>query len=204
MHTSPHAHLTASTPHHMHTSLLAHLTTCIHMGAFPLTFLHIITEVNCVRSVYIRKYVLTVNFFVYCVNVTPTLSLSLPSTLPLPPSPSPSLPLFLKEHLYASLPRITQIQLGRNSFTTFPISHPEDLASIQNLALDHNSIGKVPLHIFTQAPNLTVVNLRDNQITSLPLDFNTWSTLTELDLGTNQIQTLPREYSQTSLQHHPW
>ena len=100
-----------------------------------------------------------------------------------------------QEHLYARLPKVTQVQLGRNDFSTFPISHPEDLANIQSLSLEHNSIGKVPLHIFTQAPNLTVVNLRDNQITSLPLDFNTWSSVTELDLGTNQIQTLPREFS---------
>ena len=95
--------------------------------------------------------------------------------------------------MYGCLPKVTHVQLSRNNFVVFPVTHPEDLANVQSLIMEHNSIGKVPLHIFTQAPNLTCVNLRDNQITALPLDFNTWSSLTELDLGTNQIQALPRE-----------
>lgn len=95
--------------------------------------------------------------------------------------------------MYGCLPKVTHVQLSRNNFVVFPVTHPEDLATVQSLIMEHNSIGKVPLHIFTQAPNLTCVNLRDNQITALPLDFNTWSSLTELDLGTNQIQALPRE-----------
>lgn len=37
------------------------------------------------------------------------------------------------------------------------------------------------------------MNLRDNQIATLPLDFGTWVALTELDLGTNQLSSIPED-----------
>ncbi len=50
-----------------------------------------------------------------------------------------------------------------------------------------------PTIIPAQSPELTSVNLRDNQLTTLPLDFGTWVNLTELDLGTNQLTSIPED-----------
>ena len=82
----------------------------------------------------------------------------------------------------------------------------------QSISIEHNLITKIPLAIFSQAPELTTLNLRDNHITTLPLgrtiadlanpfyhvvicpvDFGTWVSLTELDLGTNQLSAIPED-----------
>lgn len=77
--------------------------------------------------------------------------------------------------------------------------------------MEHNQINKVPFGIFSQATCLTKLNMKDNQLSSLPLglffpylspfrtlrtihfsatslpDIGTWVNMVELNLGTNQL-----------------
>ena len=39
------------------------------------------------------------------------------------------------------------------------------------------------------------LNINTNQLTSLPLDIGTWSSMVELNLGTNQLNSLPDDIS---------
>ena len=43
------------------------------------------------------------------------------------------------------------------------------ISFVQSLSMEHNSVTKIPLGIFSHAPELTSVNLNVNQIATLPL-----------------------------------
>ena len=57
--------------------------------------------------------------------------------------------------------------------------------------MEHNQINKIPFGIFSRASSLTKLNMKDNQLTSLPLDIGTWTNMVELNLGTNQLTKIP-------------
>ena len=57
--------------------------------------------------------------------------------------------------------------------------------------MEHNQINKIPLGIFSRAASLTKLNMKDNQLTFLPLDIGTWVNMVELNLGTNQLTRVP-------------
>jgi leucine-rich repeat protein SHOC2 len=78
--------------------------------------------------------------------------------------------------------------------------------------MEHNQINKVPFGIFSQASCLTKLNMKDNQLSSLPLgmlphplhlpiimassslpplDIGSWVNMVELNLGTNQLTKIP-------------
>lgn len=44
-------------------------------------------------------------------------------------------------------------------------------------------------------PNVWYVKSQDNQLTSLPLDFGTWTSMVELNLATNQLTKIPEDVS---------
>lgn len=110
--------------------------------------------------------------------------------------------------LYGCLVKLSSVQLSRNKFETFPIVQPEHLAHMNSLNIEHNHITKIPHGILSkvdisylifhttyfiplQAPAVTSFIISHNLLTTLPLDFGTWTGLRELDLSSNQLQVLP-------------
>ena len=61
--------------------------------------------------------------------------------------------------------------------------------------MQHNQIDKIPYSIFSFAKYLSTLNMNSNQLTSLPLDIGTWTSMVELNLGTNQLISLPDDIS---------
>ena len=57
--------------------------------------------------------------------------------------------------------------------------------------MEHNQINNIPLGIFSRATALTKLNMKDNQLTALPLDMGYWVNMVELSLGTNQLTKIP-------------
>ena len=89
---------------------------------------------------------------VYCFFLSLTAIFPLPPSLPslhssltppLSPIPSPSslIPHFLQELLFGCTQGIAQIHLGRNNFSTFPITDPSHLAriNVRTCIMQHNS-----------------------------------------------------------------
>lgn len=50
---------------------------------------------------------------------------------------------------------------------------------------------KIPYGIFSRAKHLAKLNMKENLLTSLPLDIGTWVNMVELNLGTNQLAKIP-------------
>ena len=50
---------------------------------------------------------------------------------------------------------------------------------------------KIPYGIFSRAKHLAKLNMKENLLTSLPLDIGTWVNMVELNLGTNQLSKVP-------------
>lgn len=48
--------------------------------------------------------------------------------------------------------------------------------------MEHNQINKIPYGIFSQAHYLTKLNMKDNQLTSLPLGIDIFISLNKFDL----------------------
>ena len=61
----------------------------------------------------------------------------------------------------------------------------------QSINMEHNQINNIPLGIFSRATALTKLNMKDNQLTALPLDMGLWVNMVELSLGTNQLTKIP-------------
>lgn len=110
--------------------------------------------------------------------------------------------------LYGCLEKLSSVQLSRNNFDTFPIVQAEHLVHMNCLNIEHNHITKIPHGILSkvstqcyifritysiplQAPAVTSFIISHNLLTTLPLDFGTWTGLRELDLSSNQLQVLP-------------
>merc|ERR1712179_341514 len=66
----------------------------------------------------------------------------------------------------------------------------------QSLNMEHNKCDRIPYGIFSRASHLTKLNMKENQLTSLPIDIGTWKSLVELNLGTNQINKLPDDIAE--------
>ena len=62
--------------------------------------------------------------------------------------------------------------------------------------MEHNKINNIPFGIFTRAKHLTKLNMKDNQLASLPLDIGSWMNMVELNLGTNQLTKIPDDIQQ--------
>lgn len=43
--------------------------------------------------------------------------------------------------------------------------------------MEHNKINKIPFGIFSRAKYLSKLNMKDNQLTSLPLDIGSWTNM---------------------------
>lgn len=52
-------------------------------------------------------------------------------------------------------------------------------------------VDKIPYGIFSRAKHLAKLNMKENLLTSLPLDIGTWVNMVELNLGTNQLSKIP-------------
>ena len=57
--------------------------------------------------------------------------------------------------------------------------------------MEHNFCDRIPYGIFSRANHLQKLNMKENTLTSLPIDIGTWMPVVELNFGTNQIQKLP-------------
>ena len=63
----------------------------------------------------------------------------------------------------------------------------------QTVNMGHNQMSKIPFGIFSRAKSLTRLHLKCNEISSLPLDMGTWSSLVDLNLSTNQLKIVPED-----------
>ncbi len=61
--------------------------------------------------------------------------------------------------------------------------------------MQHNQIDKIPYSIFSFAKYLSTLNMNTNQLTALPIDIGSWTSMVELNLGTNQLISLPDDIS---------
>ena len=52
-------------------------------------------------------------------------------------------------------------------------------------------VSRIPFEIFSRAQRLSKLNMRNNQLTSLPLDVGSWISMVELCLNTNQLTRVP-------------
>jgi hypothetical protein len=60
-------------------------------------------------------------------------------------------------------------------FTAFPAGGPAQFINTQALNMEHNQCDRIPYGIFSRANHLTKLNMKENQLTSLPigkLDFD--------------------------------
>ena len=58
-----------------------------------------------------------------------------------------------------------------------------------------NIFSRIPYGIFSRAKCLQKLNMKENQLTSLPIDIGTWTHMVELNLGTNQLSKIPDDIS---------
>ena len=57
---------------------------------------------------------------------------------------------------------------------------------------DRSTVGTV-VQVVNEHMFLFVSYPQDNQLTSLPLDFGTWTSMVELNLATNQLTKIPED-----------
>jgi len=88
--------------------------------------------------------------------------------------------------------RLISINLNRNCFKKVPLNDgPFQWPQLQNFSMDYNELECIDLGTFSNAPQLHAVNIRNNQLNCLPMDFGTWNTVTELNLNSNKLRLLP-------------
>jgi len=88
--------------------------------------------------------------------------------------------------------RLISINLNRNCFKKVPLNDgPFQWPQLQNFSMDYNDLECIDLGTFSNAPHLHAVNIRNNQLNCLPMDFGTWNTVTELNLNSNKLRLLP-------------
>ncbi|CAF5078968.1 unnamed protein product, partial [Rotaria magnacalcarata] len=76
---------------------------------------------------------------------------------------------------------------------SFPLGGPTQFTSVHSINMECNTIDKVPFSIFSLAKYLSKLNMRENSLTSLPLDIGSWTALVELNLATNQLIVIPED-----------
>ncbi|KAF6778175.1 hypothetical protein AHF37_02378 [Paragonimus kellicotti] len=119
----------------------------------------------------------------------------------------------LPDDLLCNLPKLKNITLSRNSFTSFPAGGPGQFRTCYSLNIDHNRISDIPSAIFTEANGLTRLNLCDNNITflvpadsneleALPEDLSGLVSLQELNVVCNRLTTFPKSIGSSSLEVH--
>ena len=98
----------------------------------------------------------------------------------------------LPDGLLAALDKITSITLSRNQFTAYPAGGPAQFVNITALNMEHNlcdrsvwwhkvQVGltvvlRIPYGIFSRADHLQKLNMKENQLTSLPIGDRTSET----------------------------
>ena len=95
----------------------------------------------------------------------------------------------LPEGLLSSLCNLTTLTLSRNQFHSYPVGGPSQFCNVYSINMEHNKINKIPYGIFQY--KISKLNMKDNQLTLLPLDIRSWTYMVELNLGTNQLTKLP-------------
>ena len=94
----------------------------------------------------------------------------------------------LPEGLLSSLENLLCIALSRNQvcqnislqgaqkqspfplqFSTFPAGGPAQFIHVQSLNFEHNLCDRIPYGIFSRAKYLSKLNMKENQLTSLPI-----------------------------------
>ncbi len=119
------------------------------------------------------------------------------------------------EFIGNKMPNIEYLDCSNNLFTCVPNSLKK-LENLKNLAISGNRIRKLPDWLkdskieqlefnmcgFTKFPtkvfgmqHLTILELSDNEIQSLPPEINTIPNLDTLDLSSNNLSSLPKELS---------
>ena len=86
----------------------------------------------------------------------------------------------------------------RNQFTAYPSGGPAQFINTITLNMEHNLCDRIPYGIFSRAKYLQKLNMKENQLTSLPIDIGTWTNMVELNLGTNQLTKIPDDVSMLS------
>ena len=65
-------------------------------------------------------------------------------------------------------------------------------------------VSRIPFEIFSRAKQLSKLNMRNNQLTSLPLDVGSWTSMVELCLNSNQLTRLPDDIGELTSLQVPW
>lgn len=92
-----------------------------------------------------------------------------------------------------NLSRISTLHLSLNRFQDMPVIDSTHFQNVICLIMESNCITKIPQAVFSAAPKLNKINLKDNQITAFPLDFGTWVNFIEINLASNQITVIPED-----------
>eukprot|EP01080_Neovahlkampfia_damariscottae_P004683 gene4683-8255_t len=84
---------------------------------------------------------------------------------------------------------IWEINLKSNQLVNFPI-YLNKITRLERLNLEGNYVKEIPIN--ESIYSLKSLNLNNNRIQYLPLDFKFWSNLRTLDLKSNQILLIPK------------
>ena len=66
----------------------------------------------------------------------------------------------------------SSITLSRNQFSAYPTGGPAQFLNITTLNMEHNMCDRIPYGIFSRANCLQKLNMKENQLTSLPIGIN--------------------------------
>ena len=123
-----------------------------------------------------------------CANVTATHLSSITGTLSLRESGMSS----FQEGDFDQLDSLRELYLGHNSLTELPDGIFDNLTSLQRLYLGNNELSELPDGVFDSLTNLTELGLGNNSLGELPDGvFDGQSDLEELYLGENSLSELP-------------
>ena len=123
-----------------------------------------------------------------CADVTATHLSSITGTLSLRESGMSS----LQEGDFDQLDSLRELYLGHNSLAELPDGIFDNLTSLQRLYLGNNELSELPDGVFDSLTNLTELGLGNNSLGELPNGvFDGLSDLEELYLGENSLSELP-------------
>ena len=123
-----------------------------------------------------------------CADVTATHLGSITGTLSLRESGMSS----LQEGDFDQLDSLRELYLGHNSLAELPDGIFDSLTSLQRLYLGNNELSELPDQVFDSLTNLTELGLGNNSLIELPNGvFDGLSDLEELYLGENSLSELP-------------
>ncbi|KAF2075746.1 hypothetical protein CYY_002928 [Polysphondylium violaceum] len=70
------------------------------------------------------------------------------------------------------------------------------IGDLKELYLDHNCINNVPANVFRELKNLSILDLSNNQLSSIPIEVSELKELKVLNLSHNNLTNLPNEIGQ--------